>query len=99
MYFWNAGRGPIRKNDILVPYTLHLDQRCLCILDATIIKKSRNVCRFGLEVDQWIGETKIYFDVMESGDEVAIQVTYAGGPSFKLHMTGEAVGARTLRSR
>ena len=98
IYFWNGGRGPIRGNDILVPYTIRLDHRCLCILDAEFINKSRDVCEFELEVDQRNGNVEIHFDVMEPGDGAAIRVIYAGGPRFTLHMTGEAVGVRMIRS-
>jgi hypothetical protein len=99
VYFWNDGKMPIRKTDILEPLFINLPVNTE-ILEARILKVSRPVVKF--EKSEISAEAKnalpISFDILEKGDGAAIQITYAGQPDAPLEMSGVIVGAGTVRS-
>jgi hypothetical protein len=92
VYFWNDGRLPLRRTDVLTPYSLWLNEDCE-ILDCRVVKISRAVCNPHVEN---VGiQVKLAFDVLEDIDAVAVQVIHAGVPETGIEFGGVAVGAAT----
>src|SRR5450432_2154547 len=45
LFFWNDGRAPIRKSDVLTPYSIDLDKSAQ-LLECQTINVTRQVCEF-----------------------------------------------------
>jgi hypothetical protein len=99
VYFWNNGRLPIRKSDVLEPFVIELDEHSE-VLDCHLVKKTREACGFHLESLDSIKVTnyvRLEFSIIEHGDGVAIQIVHTGNPEGKIRMKGACVGAKELK--
>ena len=101
VYFWNAGKLPIKAADILdPPLTVEIDPACE-IIDARIVKVSRAVTRIAKE--EAIGPAKnsvpLKFSILELNDGVALQIIYLGKPDATVEVKGTIEGAGTPRRR
>lgn len=100
LYFWNEGRMPIRKADVLRAFTITPAEEST-FLQWQIVSVSREACGFSLSPSPSSGmgnasKLVITFDVMEEGDGVAIQIIHAGDPDADLSLSGVSIGARSL---
>lgn len=97
IYFWNAGRMPIRRADVLKPVqcVLRADAE---ILEARVLKSSRDVTGFKIIPSANPTENRVTFDfdILEKDDGAAIQVIYAGPPRPGIHFEGVLVGVPGL---
>src|SRR5271169_2033556 len=50
VYFWNDGRAPLRKGDVLTPYTIELDPST-DVLDGKVVRVTREVCGFQIHLN------------------------------------------------
>lgn len=99
LYFWNAGRKPIRNSDVLKPYAIQLDKSA-SVLDCRVLASTREVCKFptGQIAPSENGhELALPFDIIERSDGVALQIIYAGNPGAVIRVTGVAEGANEPR--
>jgi len=95
VYFWNNGTAPIRKADVLGEYRIGFVEPKIEIIDARILQASRSLARFGIDKTNMEGiPARLWFDVMEPGDGVTVQIIYLGGPGLTVRMTGSAIGTR-----
>jgi hypothetical protein len=89
---WNAGKAPIRMENILDDLTLRLEPGYR-ILEATVRKVTRPVVAFKLlPADQDSRRLRLQWRILEPGDGAVIQVIYDGPAStasFILHGTIE----------
>lgn len=94
LYFWNDGKMPIRRNDVLKPLQCVLPTGTE-ILDSRILKISRDVTAFRILPGSASPNTAVMmdFDILEKGDGAAIQIIYAGPKDAPLHFDGIVVGA------
>ena len=93
--FWNDGRTPIRKTDILEAFTITIVQPA-DILDCSIVKTTREVCRFHLGQplsNEQFSSVIFYFDIIEQFDGASIQLIHTGDPDATIRMSGVSVGA------
>lgn len=93
-YFWNKGKEPIRKNDLLKNIILEIG-RNQKIIDFKILKKSREVCDIKLKK---ISEEKINitFDILEQNDGFTGQIIYEGNKDTNLQLKTEIVGVKSI---
>lgn len=93
LYFWNEGRVPIRKEDILQPLAFELKAPSE-ILEVRLLKQSRDVVKFTL------GQIKatsrnvlpISFEILEKSDGASIQIIYTGEETAPIALKGTIVG-------
>jgi len=78
IYFWNAGRMPIRREDVLKPVQCVLRDDAE-ILDARVLRSSRDVTGFKIIPSANPTDNRVLFDfdILEKDDGAAIQVIYA----------------------
>lgn len=94
VYFWNAGNTDITKTDILEPLTITVSDSE--ILDAKTLKVSRELTFISLDVQKDQQNTaELDFDILESNDGAALQITYAGPVNAELEFHGATKGARS----
>jgi hypothetical protein len=94
LYFWNDGRLPIRRADVLEPVAVQIAAGAE-ILEARIQKVSRPVVKFstGEVPSDARNFLPIDFEILEKGDGAALQMIYAGTPDARIDVTGTIVGA------
>lgn len=94
VYFWNSGRMPIRRSDVLRPVecVLPTDSE---ILDFRVLKSSRDIT--GIALSAAAGNPgnrlEVGFDIPEKDDGAALQIIYAGPQDAAIHFEGVIVGA------
>lgn len=98
VYFWNDGKMPIRRSDILEPLSINLPTGTE-ILEARILQTSRPVVKFekGDIAASSRNVLPISFEILERSDGAAIQLIYAGDPDPAVSMSGTIVGVGSLR--
>jgi hypothetical protein len=94
--FWNAGKEPIPRNNILIPIEIRTENSAP-ILEATIRKMSRGVNELALDQAQMAsGIIGVTWKILEQDDGGVIQLIYAGDVNNKLSVSGSVVGQRQL---
>lgn len=91
IYFWNAGKQPIRDSDVLVPLAVKFPagSRVLSVQILDITRKLNQI-----SVDQKDSQTiDISFRILERGDGATLQVIHAGPPNVQPSFEGSVVGA------
>lgn len=108
VYFWNNGREPMRRVDVLAPFKIELPSTSQ-ILSWGFVKSPRDVCGLKLipegepeEVDDGKFVSKVYrlaleFEVIEETDGVSIQIIHTGDETTAVVVTGILVGANKPR--
>lgn len=89
---WNAGKRPIRAEDVLTPITIRTDNS-IPILEASVRKTSRDL--INLAVDQSdisAGSLRITWKILEQNDGGIIQIIYAGPAETRISADGAIVG-------
>ncbi len=93
VYFWNAGRAPIRSADVLKQFRITCGDEKVSILDIKTVKLTRDVC--DLEFKQLApNEAAINFSVLEYSDGVVLQLIFVGDPNCQITCEGACVGAK-----
>jgi hypothetical protein len=105
VYFWNDGKMPITKSDVLRPLQCVLAEGT-DILDYRLLKTSRDITNIRLSRGNDTSNDRILvdFDILEKDDGAAIQIIYAGAHDAAIHFEGIVVGApqptlKTIRDR
>lgn len=95
--FWNNGKLPIKKNNILKPFVIQI-QRGLPILEVSLQKKSRDIT--GITIDEnnlKNGIVSLNWDILEHNDWGIIQIIYAGGTNVEITANGIIEGQSDIR--
>lgn len=95
--FWNAGKRPIRGEDILSPFVIRTSNGER-ILEIQIRKTSRDIV--GVELDSSrmaLGEIEIKWNILEQDDGAILQIVYAGNEAIDLEADAVLVGQAQLR--
>ncbi len=96
LFFWNDGRAPIRKTDVLEPYMIAV-RGPIDVLDYRMSMATRDVCGFScgeiLRHEAWTF-LKVNFDIVEQSDGAAFQIVYAGDLTAPIILRGVSVGAQ-----
>lgn len=98
VYFWNGGREPIRKADVLRQYAFFLGEDGT-MLHADIVRSTRSEC--GIKIlfpHPMTNRIALEFDALEYGDGVAVQLIFSGEPETPIVMDGTCIGAETIRN-
>jgi hypothetical protein len=95
VYFWNAGNTPITENEILEPMTITISPDSE-ILNARTLKVSHDhtFITFDVQEDKR-NRANVNFQILESNDGAALQITYAGPNDAKLEFNGATIGAES----
>lgn len=94
VYFWNAGKLPIKAEDVLEPLKIELDPACE-IIDARILKVSRSVTKFakGDVPETAKNSLPLSFSILERNDGAKLQIIYTGKPDARVTLKGTILGA------
>ncbi|MBZ5612832.1 MAG: hypothetical protein LAO23_02395 [Acidobacteriia bacterium] len=97
LYFWNGGKLPIRKEDVLEPVAIQLASGE--ILESRALHISRSVTEFEIHP---VSESSrnvlpVSFAILEHDDGAAIQIIYAGKSDTAIAVNGTIVGAGNPR--
>lgn len=101
--FWNAGREPIRADDVLEPIKIVLG-RGAQILEANVIKQSRpGIVKFEVTPEKdpngnRTGVAKVHFNILEANDGATIQIVYTGNSLSELDFVGATVESTIRRT-
>ena len=88
---WNAGRRPIKYEDVLEPISLSISNTQ--ILEATIRKPGRTVTGVALGTNGLErGTVGVNWRILERNDGAVIQLIFAGRPLTKVSLDGTIVG-------
>ena len=97
LYFWNKGKMPIERKDILAPLKITLNDPQGEILDYSLQVISREVTN--IKIIRSLEEPKLAlsvdFDILEHNDGFCLQVIYLGNPTAKFNFSGEIKGVST----
>lgn len=100
-YFWNDGKKPIKKEDILEPLFLQLSDSSSEIIDYRVLKLSRDVTGFQLSRDKLKEKNvlSIDFRILEKDDGITGQIIYSGNPNSMLLMKGTIEGVKVVGTK
>lgn len=97
LYIWNAGKESIKDNNILKPITI-LTENNAPILEATIMKESRDVVKLKLNQNEiQRGILPITWNILEQNDGGIIQLIHAGEPETKILFEGVIEGQKKIK--
>lgn len=93
---WNAGKAPIKGEDILTPIRIEAIPKTT-ILSARVIRQTRDLV--GLTIDQSTsseGTLTAHFRILESNDGAVVQITYMGDETVAFNTTGALIGQQKI---
>jgi len=93
-YFWNDGRKPIKREDILERLYLQLSDSSSEIIHHRLLKVSRPIVDFELKTQTGFGKNFLSMDfrILEEKDGITGQIFYLGDPSSELIINGTIEG-------
>ncbi len=96
---WNAGKCPVRHEDLLSPIAIQSASKCP-ILEAKIRKTSREEILFTID-SAMCEQGKITFNwkALECNDGASVQLIYAGSPTENFIVTGSVIGQHRIIER
>lgn len=100
-YFWNNGREPIRRENILNPIVVFLSDKSGEILDYRLLSLSRpEVINATVERNEHDPKTsvKISFRILEKYDGFTGQLLYSGDPNANLIIKGVIEGVKEIET-
>lgn len=84
---WNAGKRPIKRDEILAPIWVSMTN--VQVLEATVRSTSRDVTQFTLDSSNMqLGMIGISWRILEKSDGGSIQIIYAGSPTAPISFQG-----------
>ncbi len=90
--FWNAGKRPIRKSEILEPIIVSIGADHP-ILEAALKKVSRELTHIRIdETELARGEVSLSWDILEKLDGAVLQLIYEGDASAPIKVRGVVEG-------
>jgi hypothetical protein len=93
---WNAGREPIRSEDILGPIILRTPDDA-AMLEIKPLKITREVIGFALATTNTpSSEAQLGWKILERNDGVLLQITYAGTVTAPIKLEGTIVGQQSI---
>jgi hypothetical protein len=96
---WNAGKRPIRREDVLSPYVISL-QGSHPIVTAKIVGLSNPVTEFRvIETNMQSGQLAMDWRVLEHNDGAVVQVLYEGNTTVPIQLNGISIGQRSITLR
>jgi hypothetical protein len=91
---WNAGKEPIRSDDVLAPIVLKTGSNAP-ILEISFALTNNDVTRFWIDATNMAnGELRFSWRILEKNDGAVVQVIYAGKPNTPITVEGAVVGQR-----
>jgi hypothetical protein len=94
---WNQGKAPIRRADLLTKSVVIYTDPKTPILEATIIKTSRDIIQLSLSQDELQeGRIPLTWEILEQGDGGVIEIIYAGKPDITFKVDGIIVGQKEI---
>jgi hypothetical protein len=97
---WNAGREPIKREDILMPITLRTADTCR-IFDV-IMSKTNAADEFKVKLagtDMATGKLGMDWKILERNEGALIQIVYAGAPEASITLDGRVIGQTEPRQK
>lgn len=99
-YFWNDGKEPIKRQNILRPITVTLNDNKSEILDFKALHVSREISGFTLKRNSVLPTRSLLIDVdiLEQHDGATGQVIYEGDPKAEFEITGIIEGVKHIQT-
>ena len=98
-YFWNRGEIPVKRDNILSPLRISLDDPKSHILYAKMIKSSRKETGSSIDYESSFHQfVEIDFDILEEGDGIAIQILYEGSSAANIVFDGTIEGVKKVKT-
>jgi len=92
---WNAGKEPIRSEDILKSAMLLTSSNCP-ILETVVLTPARDVTDFKIDFAKGMtGHVGLSWRILEEDDGAVLQIVYAGKPNQKISLDAAVVGQKT----
>jgi hypothetical protein len=92
---WNAGREPIRGDDLLTPVVLHTPEDVV-MMEVAPLKITRDVIGFKLATTKAPSSAAtLSWKILEHNDGVVLQVVYAGSVGVPLKLEGTIIGQQS----
>jgi amino acid transporter len=94
---WNAGREPIKHDDILSPIYLNIPHD-FRVLDVSLLATTRDVTGFRVDPNALSLRTftvNMDWTILEHNDGALLQIVYAGPPDAAIHFEGTIIGQQT----
>ena len=91
--FWNAGREPIRRDDLLENHPLRVrlpDDAVL--LEAGVLTRTRSEIDFACFPDDWYAAVNLGFSYLNRGDGGVVEILHTGELPFNAKIEGAIVG-------
>jgi len=91
---WNAGREPIKSEDVLSPVVLKIPKDIL-VFEIRVVETNRAINAFRIESLYTNAQSicmKLNWRILERGDGALIQVIYSGSTDTPLELEGIIVG-------
>jgi hypothetical protein len=93
VWFWNAGDEPIRNEHVLRKLTIAADKSKVEMLQARLLKTSRNVAGIALDPSHLLdGELSVSWKILEKNDGGVVQVIYEGAPETNFSVSAVVEG-------
>jgi hypothetical protein len=97
VFFWNDGRKPLFREDVLEPFRLFVQEPAE-ILDFRVLKVSRPaITQLAVRrIETASNQLSLDFRLLERMEGVSIQLIVAGDPNAPVWMEGVAVGSQKI---
>lgn len=95
--FWNNGKLPIRRNNVLKPFIIQVEKG-LQILEVSLRKETRDV--IGIAIDKSNlknGIVSLNWEILEHNDGGIIQIIYAGNTDVRITAKGIIEGQPEIK--
>ncbi len=99
-YVWNQGKESIRAENVLERIVIQLDDPAGEIIDAKILRISRDITKMSIRPDLENPKQKIILDlyILEHNDGLTGQIIYVGNPRTNFNIKGIIEGQDQIRT-
>lgn len=99
-YFWNGGKRPIKRADLLTPLELCVSEGVGRVLSYRVVKMSRPVVGAQLQFHESREGRCLSLDmaILEEGDGFSFQVIFTGNPNGVFDLRGYIEGVKSVIS-
>lgn len=98
IYFWNDGKEPIKRDNILRDIKITIEDTSAEIIDYKILKVSREITEIRLLPDSVKPKTtlNINFKILEQSDGFTAQILYIGNSKANISISGFLEGVKNI---
>lgn len=94
-YFWNEGKEPIKRENLLENIIITIGEGNSTVLDYKILKETRDICDISLTQENK-DSLNLDFNILENGDGASFQVLYTGSIDDEINIYGTVEGVKKI---